>query len=94
MNELENRLEGIRLNLESLIAQNKQLTEENEQLISELLNLKETTEQNEKRIHELENKNINLQLSNSIEGDDKNKFKYIINGLIKEIDKGLELLKS
>jgi len=94
MNEVENRLGAILRKVEKLKEFNAQLIAENEELISQILLQKERIEECEKRIGELENKSLNLQYSGTMKKEEKQQLKKVINELIKEIDKGLELLKS
>ncbi len=94
MNYLEQKLDSILRKVETLKALNQKLNAENEELINQLLVQKERMEECEKRIDELENKSLNLQYSSSLKKEDKQQLKKVINELIKEIDKGLELLKS
>ena len=94
MNYIEQKLDSILRKVETLKALNQKLNAENEELINQLLVQKERMEECEKRIDELENKSLNLQYSSSMKKEDKQQLKKVINELIKEIDKGLELLKS
>ena len=94
MKELEAISIRLKQKAEQLRSQVNQLSVENEELINEILVLKEENERAEKRIKELENKTLNLQFSSTLEVEDKEKLKLTINELISEIDKGLELLKG
>jgi len=94
MIDIELVFSRIKTKIFSLKEQNGLLTQENEELINEIIKLKQENEEKEKIIKNLENKTINLQLSKSIETEEKDKLNEVIDELIKEIDKGLELLKS
>ncbi|MFC2113831.1 hypothetical protein ACFLRI_00625, partial [Bacteroidota bacterium] len=63
MKELEPIIIRLKQKAENLKAQVTQLSVENEQLINEILVLKEENERSEKRIKELENNTLNLQFS-------------------------------
>lgn len=92
--ELEHKLNLIKIRIEQLISENKRLINENNQLVDDSLRLRSQLEDSRKIINDLENKALNLQFNNSIENDEKNKLKTVIEELIIEIDKGIELLKS
>ena len=92
--ELENKLNLIKLRVEQLVSRNVQLINENVVLADEIKKLKSENEYNKKNIQELENKTVNSHFSKSIENEDKNRLKSVIEDLINEIDKGIELLKS
>ena len=94
MKEIAPIIVRLKQKADALHMQVVQLSIENEELINEVLALKEDQEQAEKRIKELENKTINLQFSNTLQVEEKGKLKQTINELITEIDKGLELLKG
>ncbi|MBC8343039.1 MAG: hypothetical protein ISR55_00610 [Bacteroidetes bacterium] len=94
MKNLEEIIKRLQIKAEQLVTQYKELSAENEELISQVIALKEEHERAELRIKELENKSLNLQFSNTFELEDKAKLKSTINELITEIDKGLELLKG
>lgn len=94
MMELENKLDLIKNRIEELISQGEKLVSDNSSLLAENQDLKSQIEENKKLISELENKALNLQFNNSIENEEKNKLKTVIEDLIIEIDKGIELLKS
>lgn len=91
---IEDKLTVIKGKIQNLLEENKRLVSEKEQLLKELNELREGHEQNEKFIKDLENKNINLQLTNNIENEDKNKLLALIEEYIAEIDRALEILKS
>lgn len=93
MNEVDKVFDRLKQKIETLHQQLSELQQENEELISQVLKLSSEQEGNEKRIKELENKALNLQMSSGLSADAKEKLNKRINGLIKEIDKGLELLK-
>jgi uncharacterized coiled-coil DUF342 family protein len=90
---IQERLENIRAKAEKLIEENTKLRSEYQQLLDEMSQLKNQADDTQKSIKELENKNVNLQLSKSIDNNEKTKLKAVIEELIVEIDKGLELLK-
>jgi uncharacterized coiled-coil DUF342 family protein len=91
---IQDRLENIRTKAEKLIEENARLRSEYQQLLDEMSQLRNQADDTQKSIKELENKNVNLQLSKTIDNTEKNKLKAVIEELIVEIDKGLELLKS
>jgi hypothetical protein len=90
---IQNRLDSIRLKVEMLLDENERLKSENKQLVDEMSMLRNQADDTQKSIKELENKNVNLQLSKIIDSNEKTKLKAVIEELIVEIDKGLELLK-
>ena len=92
--ELENKLNLIKFRIETLLNRNIQLINENKSLTEEIGLLKYEVEENKKIIKDYENKSLNLHFNNSIENEEKNKLKFVIDDLINEIDKGIELLKS
>ena len=91
---IQDRLENIRSKAEKLIEENTRLRLEYQQLLDEMSLLRNQADDTQKSIKELENKNVNLQLSKTIDSNEKTKLKAVIEELIVEIDKGLELLKS
>ena len=91
---LEEKLNIIKVKVQRLLEQNSTLKSEAIMMNAEIEHLKELLIENEKRIQELENKNVNLHLTKTVESNDKNKIKSVIEELIAEIDKGLELVKS
>jgi len=91
---IQNRLDSIRLKVEMLIDENERLKSENKQILDEMSLLRNQADDTQKSIKDLENKNVNLQLSKIIDSNEKTKLKAVIEELIVEIDKGLELLKS
>ena len=91
---IQDRLENIKSKAEKLIEENARLRSEYQQLIDEMSQLRNQADDTQKSIKDLENKNVNLQLSKTIDSNDKTKLKAVIEELIVEIDKGLELLKS
>ena len=91
---IQNRLDSIRLKVEMLIDENERLKSENKQILDEMSLLRNQADDTQKSIKDLENKNVNLQLSKTIDSNEKTKLKAVIEELIVEIDKGLELLKS
>ena len=92
--DIQIRLETIRSKVLTLLDEYKQLKQENIALNNEIKDLQEKLSSKEKSLNDLENKSVNLQSSKTIENEDINKLKAVINELITEIDKGLELLKS
>jgi len=91
---IHNRLDSIRSKVEMLIDENEKLRSENKQIMDEMSMLKNQADDTQKSIRDLENKNVNLQLSKIIDSNEKTKLKAVIEELIVEIDKGLELLKK
>ena len=91
---IQDRLENIRSKAEKLIEENTRLRLEYQQLLDEMSQLRNKADDTQKSIKDLENKNVNLQLSKTIDSNEKTKLKAVIEELIVEIDKGLELLKS
>jgi len=91
---IQDRLENIRSKAEKLIEENTKLRLEYQQLLDEMSQLRNQADDTQKSIKDLENKNVNLQLSKTIDSSEKTKLKAVIEELIVEIDKGLELLKS
>jgi len=91
---IHDRLDSIRSKAEKLIEENARLRLENQRLMDEMSQLRNQADDTQKSIKELENKNVNLQLSKTIDSNEKTKLKAVIEELIVEIDKGLELLKS
>ena len=91
---IQDRLDNIRSKAEKLIEENTRLRLEYQQLLDEMSQLRNQADDTQKSIKELENKNVNLQLSKTIDSNEKTKLKTVIEELIVEIDKGLELLKS
>jgi regulator of replication initiation timing len=91
---IQDRLENIRSKAEKLIEENTKLRLEYQQLLDEMSQLRNQADDTQKSIKDLENKNVNLQLSKTIDSNEKTKLKAVIEELIVEIDKGLELLKS
>jgi len=94
MKEIEQKILLIKTKVNELIDLNKSLSAENEELISQLLNVKEENEQLLIRINELENKSLHLQLGSSLEKPEKERITNNIDKLLNEIDRSLELLKS
>ena len=90
---IQDRLENIRSKAEKLIEENTKLRLEYQQLLDEMSQLRNQADDTKKSIKVLENKNVNLQLSKTIDSNEKTKLKAVIEELIVEIDKGLELLK-
>lgn len=91
---IQDRLDNIRSKAVKLVEENKKLRLEYQQLLDEMSQLRNQADDTQKSIKELENKNVNLQLSKTIDSNEKTKLKAVIEELIVEIDKGLELLKS
>ena len=91
---IQDRLDNIRSKAVKLVEENKKLRLEYQQLLDEMSQLRNQADDTQKSIKELENKNVNLQLSKTIDSNEKTKLKVVIEELIVEIDKGLELLKS
>jgi predicted nuclease with TOPRIM domain len=94
MRDLQEIVNSLQERAKALVVQLQELSAENEELIGQVIQLKQENERAENRINELENKSINLQFSNTLEIEDKEKLKSTINELLTEIDKGLELLKG
>lgn len=92
--DLELILDNIKRKVEKLKEVNVQLVNENEELMNKVLKLTTSIEDTEKKMKELENKNVNLQFSKSVKNLDKDKLNSVIEELIEEVDKGLELLKG
>ena len=92
--DLSESLDKIIAKIKKLKEINDQLVSENEELTNKVIELTRSFEENQKRINELENKNVNLQFSKTVENLDKDKLNSVIEELIEEVDKGLELLKS
>jgi hypothetical protein len=91
---IDERINAIKGKIEGLIERNKKLLAEKEQLTLELTQVKAAMEQKENFIKELENKTVNLQITSTVDNEEKNKLKIKIEEYIAEIDKALELLKS
>ena len=91
---IQNRLDSIRLKVEMLLDENERLKSENKKIMEEMSLLRNQADDTQKSIKDLENKNVNLQLSKIIDSNEKTKLKAVIEELIVEIDKGLELLKK
>ena len=91
---IDEKLNAIKSKIEALIEKNKDLVAEKEQYSNEISRLKLQLEEKEKLIKELENKTLNLQITNTVENEEKTRLKTLIEDYILEIDKALELLKS
>lgn len=88
-------LEGIKNNIEKLIALYEAGKSENESLRRELLQVKAENEARGKRIEDLEQQVNNLHLSEAFRvGGDTSAAKEKIERLIKEIDKCIALLEN
>ena len=92
--DLKSNLNNIKDKILKLKEINTQLIAENEELTNKVLEFSSDNDKNENKIKELEDKNVNLQFSKSVNNIDKEKLNSVIEELIEELDKGLELLKS
>jgi len=91
---LAEKIENIKINLIKLKEENFRLRLERSKSLEEITRLNQVVEDNEKRIKELENKTLNLQIKGTLETEETNRIKNVIEELITEVDKGLELLKK
>lgn len=95
MNALIEMLEGIKTNIEKLIALYEAERSERERLQAELQRSKAENESCRKRIEDLEQHLNNLHLSEAFGvGGDSTAAKEKIERLVKEIDKCIDLLEN
>jgi hypothetical protein len=91
---IDEKLNLIKGKIEALIERNNGLVAEKDKYLEEISSLRQQLEEKEKFIKELENKTVNLQITNTVEDEEKTRLKVLIEDYITEIDKALELLKS
>lgn len=96
MEGLEHRLTVIRLKVERLLEENRQLKDENVQLNQRVLEMEKTMELQKNTIGELteRNKMIKLAKNLSLSGSDSFDVKIKINELVREIDRCIDLLNE
>ncbi len=96
MEGLEHRLTVIRLKVERLLEENRQLRVENELMKTRTEELEKTMELQKNTIGELteRNKMIKLAKNLSLSGSDSFDVKIKINELIREIDRCIDLLNE
>jgi len=95
MDDVTTLVSGIDFKVRKLIAQQKKLRDENENLIIELNQLKKTNEGLKQVITGLEEKIRILKLARTIDGKGNNSdVKAKINELVREIDKCIGLLNT
>jgi predicted nucleic acid-binding Zn-ribbon protein len=90
----ELRIDNIYRKIVDLKDQKKQLLNTKLQLENEIDFLKQEKLKYEQKTKELEDRIVNLQVSKTVDNVDKNKLSTVIEELIEEIDKGLDLLKT
>lgn len=96
MEGLEHRLTVIRLKVERLLEENRQVREANALLENRLEELEKTMELQKNTIGELteRNKMIKLAKNLSLSGSDSFDVKIKINELVREIDRCIDLLNE
>ena len=95
MNSTEILIDGIEYKVKKLIAQKKQLEEENENLRGEVEDLKNKNKDKDDIINDLEQKNEAIRLSKSLnEKDEIRSVHNRIDRLVREIDKSIGLLNK
>lgn len=96
METLDQRLAAVRLKVEHLLEQNRQLAEENARLNGAREDMEKTIELQKNTIAELteRNKLIKLAKNLSLTGSDGYDMKIKINEMVKEIDRCIDLLNE
>lgn len=96
MEGIEHKLTVIRLKVERLLEENRQLKEENLELKNNLEGQEKTMELQKNTIGEItdRNKMIKLAKNLSLSGSDSFDIKIKINEMVKEIDRCIDLLNE
>lgn len=94
--ELISRVEAVLQKVAKLVQALKQSRQENRKLQDENQRLQQRVEMLNKKIEELENKNLNLQITRSVESSsaDNTAFKQRLDEFIQEIDECIARIKG
>ena len=96
METLDQRLAQIRVKVQKLLEENRQLKDDNEKLAEDCERLEKTVELQKNTLSELteRNKMIKLAKNLSLSGSDSFDVKIKINEMVREIDRCIDLLNE